>query len=62
MRSIERAVQLYHFKWDTQVGDTSVLCPQPLLMAQGTWNWLSTKAERATAEIYALEHAIAGQG
>ena len=53
-------MQLRHFKWDTQVGDTSVLCPQPLLMAQGTWNWLSAKAEKATAEVYSLEQAIAG--
>ena len=60
MRSIERAMQLRHFKWDTQVSDTSVLCSQPLLMAQDTWNWLSSKAEIATAEIYAVEQAIAG--
>ena len=30
MRSIERAMQLRQFKWDTQVGDTSVLCPHLL--------------------------------
>ena len=62
MRAVERAVQLRHFKWDTQVGDTSVLFSQPLLMAQSIWAWLCAKAERATQEIYALEQTIAGDG
>ena len=59
MRSIERAIQLRHFKWDTQVGDTGVLFSQPLLMAQSTWDCLSTKTEKATQEIYDLEQTIA---
>ena len=58
MRSIERAIQLRHFKWDTQVGDTGILFSQPLLMAQSTWDWLSIKAEKATQEIYDLEQTI----
>ena len=59
MHAIERTMQLRHFKWDTQVGDTSVLSSQPLLMARGTWDWLSTKAEHAARELYALEQNVA---
>ncbi len=57
--AIGRAWQLHHFKWDTQVGDTSVLCPQPLLIPRSQWDWLAVQAERATREIYGLERAIA---
>ena len=60
MQSIVRAMQLRHFKWDTQIGDTSVLFPQPLLMDQGTWHWLSTEAEHAARELHALEQTVAG--
>ena len=57
-RAIEQTLQLQHFKWDTQVGDTRVLLPQPLLLPQREWHWLATQAERATREIYGLERAI----
>ena len=60
LQSIQRVMQLRHFKWDTQVGDTSILFSQPLLMAQSTWDWLAAKAEKAAQEIYALEQLIAG--
>ena len=57
-RDIERTLQLEHFKWDTQVGDTRVLLPQPLLLPQSEWLWLTGQAERSAREIYALEQAI----
>ncbi len=60
LRSIERTLQLRHFKWDIQVGDTSVLSPQPLLIARSAWDWLCARAEQATRELYGLEQAIAG--
>ena len=60
MCSIERTLQLHHFKWDTQVGDTGVLFRQPVLIAESEWNWLSRKAEQAAQEIYSLEQTIAG--
>jgi glutathionylspermidine synthase len=59
MRSIERTLQLSHFKWDTQVGDSSVLSPQALLIAEKEWAWLCMKAERAAQEMYAFEREIA---
>ncbi len=58
-RTIERKWQLDHFKWDTQVGDTSVLLRQPVLIAAVEWAWLLGKAEQAAREIYSLEQAIA---
>ena len=57
-RDIERTLQLNHFKWDPQVGDTRVLLPQPLLLPQSEWTWLTDQAERAAREIYALEQAV----
>ena len=57
-RDIERTLQLQHFKWDTQVGDTRVLLPQPLLLPRSEWTWLTDQAERAAREIYALEPAL----
>lgn len=59
MRSIERKMQLRHFKWDTQVGDSSVLSSQPLVMAQAEWDWLCMKAEQAAEEMFAFEREIA---
>ena len=59
MRSIERTLQLSHFKWDTHVGDSSVLSPQALLIAEKEWAWLCTKAEHAAQELFAFEREIA---
>ncbi|HEY6847270.1 MAG TPA: hypothetical protein VI320_13860 [Terracidiphilus sp.] len=51
MRTIERTLQLQHCKWDTHVGDVNVLSPQPFLIAEREWAWLSMKAEHAAQEI-----------
>jgi len=58
MRSIERALQIHHFKWDTRVGDLSVLSPEPFLIAEREWKWLCDRAERAAKEMFAFELEI----
>jgi len=59
MRTIARKLQIDHCKWDTQVGDSSVLSSQPLLIATTEWKWLCRKAEQAAEELFALENEIA---
>ena len=59
LHRIGRMLQLHYCKWDTQVGDYSVLSPQPLLMAASEWAWLSLKAQHLTAELYPIEQEIA---
>lgn len=59
MRSIECKLQLHHFKWDTHVGDSSVLSPEPVLIAEKEWKWLCRKGEHAAQEMYAFEREIA---
>ena len=59
MGSIRRQLQLDHFKWDTQVGDSGVLSSQPLLIAEEEWQWLCKKAEDAAEELFAFEKEIA---
>ncbi len=59
LRYIERKLQLEHFKWDTQVGDTQVVSAQPLLISEGEWGWLCAKAESAAHELLAIEREIA---
>lgn len=46
---------LQFFKWDTQVGDTATLFPQPLLLRPDEWRRLSEKAEALAAELMAAE-------
>lgn len=59
MGSIRRQLQLGHFKWDAQVGDSGVLSSQPLLIAEDEWRWLCKKAEDAAEELFAFEKEIA---
>jgi len=59
MRSIERALQIHHFKWDTRVGDLNALSPEPFLIAEKEWKWLCERAERAAKEMFAFELEIA---
>jgi hypothetical protein len=61
LRSIERTLQLSHFKWDARVGDASVVFPQPLLMDAEEWAWLCAKAECLAAEMLAFEQEIAAK-
>jgi len=60
LAGIERTLQLRHFKWDTQVGDRRVLCPQPFLIAEAEWNALRTQAEQAARELARIEREVAG--
>ena len=59
LRDIERTLQLRHFKWDTQVGDTRVLSPQALLMNRNIWADLCARAEEGARELFALEQVVA---
>ncbi len=59
MGAIARKLQIDHCKWDTQVGDASVLSSQPLLIATTEWKWLCRKAEQAAEELFAFENEIA---
>lgn len=55
---IERRLQLHHFKWDTQVGDRSVLLARPLLVDEGTWAWLSAVSETLARETQDAEQEL----
>jgi glutathionylspermidine synthase len=58
LRSIERQLHLRFHKWDTQVGDVSVLCEQPLLLPSDEWSYLRASAETLAAETEELESVI----
>ena len=58
---VRRALQLRHFKWDTQVGDACVLLPQPLLIVRSEWERLCVLAEHAARELYSLERLVAAR-
>ncbi|HWA73888.1 MAG TPA: glutathionylspermidine synthase family protein [Polyangiaceae bacterium] len=51
-------MELRHFKWDAQVGDTSVLSALPLLMGSASWRELEELSERLFAETLAAEREI----
>ena len=55
LRSIERQLHMRLQKWDTQVGDVSVLCEHPLVLPGGEWNRLCAAAEALAAETERLE-------
>lgn len=50
LRAIERQLHLRFNKWDTQVGDCSVLCEHPLVIRSGEWDNLCAAAEGLAAE------------
>jgi glutathionylspermidine synthase len=58
LREIRRTMELRHFKWDAQVGDTAVLSPTPLLIASAGWRELAELAERLFVETIAAEQEI----
>lgn len=60
LKRIERNLNLHHAKWDTHVGDCSVLSPEPMLIHEDEWQWLCAQAEAATQELFGLEREIAG--
>ncbi len=55
LRSIERQLHLHFNKWDTQVGDVSVLCEHPVVLPSVEWNFLRASAETLAAETERLE-------
>jgi hypothetical protein len=55
---IQRHMSLEFFKWDSQVGDTSTLFPQPLLITSETWNDLKKAAEGLALELNAAENEL----
>jgi glutathionylspermidine synthase len=59
LRSIERQLHLRFQKWDTQVGDVSVLCEHPLVLSVAEWSGLRASAEAMAAEIQHLESVAA---
>jgi glutathionylspermidine synthase len=57
-RQIQNRLALDHYKWDTQVGDTSTLFRQPLFITLQTWHELRTMAENLAAELAVAEQEI----
>ena len=55
---IEKYLHLRCNKWDTQVGDVSVLSQQPLILNGREWELLCGIAERLAAEITSLESFV----
>ncbi len=55
LRSIERQLHLRFHKWDTQVGDVSVLCEHPLVLPGREWDRICASAEALAAETENLE-------
>jgi hypothetical protein len=51
-------MELEHFKWDAQVGDTSTLARFPLVIARPTWEELVDLAERLAAELMEAEREL----
>jgi hypothetical protein len=58
LRSIERQLHLHFHKWDTQVGDVSVLCEHPLVLPSDEWRRLRSYAEALAAETECLESLV----
>src|SRR5207302_10516485 len=57
-RCIQQRMSLDFCKWDSQVGDTSTLFPQPLLISGETWNQLKEMAEGLAAELNEAENEL----
>src|SRR5262245_16290137 len=55
LRAIERQLHLRFNKWDTQVGDVSVLCEHPLVMRGSEWDRICAAAEALAAETKQME-------
>jgi hypothetical protein len=58
LAKIERVLHLRHNKWDTQVGDVSVLSEQPLVLPCHEWNTLCRSAEQLAIETMSLESIL----
>lgn len=55
LRKIEWHLHLECNKWDTLVGDVSVLSEHALILSRGEWDLLCCYAEQLAAETAALE-------
>lgn len=55
LSTIERQLHLGFHKWDTQVGDVSVLCDRPLVVTGTEWDRMCNAAEALAAETEELE-------
>lgn len=62
MSDVRREMALEHFKWDPQVGDTSVLCERPLILEPWAWQDLAALAEQLDSELLAAEEEILARG
>ena len=55
---IQRRMSLDFFKWDSQLGDTATLFPQPLLIGSETWNYLKQTAQDLAAELKEAQNEL----
>ncbi len=55
LAGIRRHLHLHCNKWDTQVGDVSVICRQALVLPEGEWTWLCSAAEQLAIETKRAE-------
>lgn len=55
---LRRTMALEHFKWDPQVGDTSVLGACPLLLSRQAWREIASLAEALDRELLDAEGEI----
>lgn len=58
LREIRRKMELRHFKWDAQLGDTAILAQAPLLIESARWAELATLAERLFDETLRVEREL----
>jgi hypothetical protein len=58
LAEVKRNLHLNCHKWDTQVGDESIIFDQALILPAPEWNWLCRVAERLAAETMLLETAV----
>ena len=55
---VQSRLALDCFKWDIQIGDTTTLFRQPLLIRPAIWQQLAKRAEELAAELMAAEREI----
>jgi glutathionylspermidine synthase len=58
---IRNRMVLHHFKWDPQVGSSSVLFPQPVLIGRQEWQHLANLAEALARETTAMADELANR-
>jgi glutathionylspermidine synthase len=58
LHTIERTLNLQHWKWDTRLSGRSMLARQALIVPQSVWQWLARCAEQLAAETVAQETEV----